>query len=88
MEAQRIFCSLEPAVLPSGSTSVVILRPPRKGDTAPTKHEYDSAICLLSAHFKRSVNVIVARQQFRRSAQQEGDTVDEYMTALRIVIAD
>lgn len=46
------------------------------------KDEHDSAVCLLSAHFKHSVNIIVARQRFSHRAEHKGEAIDEYMATL------
>ncbi|KAH6942839.1 hypothetical protein HPB50_010820 [Hyalomma asiaticum] len=88
MEGQRIFSSLTPADLQSGCATATVVSPSSTRDTESTSHAYDSAIALLSDHFKRSVNVIVARQRFSRRAHHAGETVEEYVTALRILIAD
>lgn len=42
---------------------------------------------MLSAHFERSVYVIVARQRFSHRAQH-GEKLDEHMAALRVLTAD
>ncbi|KAH7945277.1 hypothetical protein HPB49_008867 [Dermacentor silvarum] len=70
MEGQRIFSTLKPADLQSGSAPAT--SPSSTGDTGSTNDAYDSAIALLSDHFKRSVNVIVAGQWFSRRAQHAG----------------
>ncbi|KAH7977680.1 hypothetical protein HPB49_003167 [Dermacentor silvarum] len=72
MEGQRIFSTLKPADLQSGSA---LATSPSTGDTGSTNDAYDSAIALLSDHFKRSVNVIVARHWFNRRAQHAASKV-------------
>ncbi|KAL1419658.1 hypothetical protein MTO96_005072 [Rhipicephalus appendiculatus] len=68
MEGQRIISTLKPADLQSGFATATVPSPSSTSDTESTHDAYDSAIALLSDHFKRSVNVIVARQRFSRRA--------------------
>lgn len=79
--------SLHWSTLPSVSTTIATPCPSSEGDTTAMKDECDS-ICLLSAHFKHSVNVIVAQQRFSHHAEHKSEAVDEYMAALWVLIAD
>ncbi|KAL1420004.1 hypothetical protein MTO96_024712, partial [Rhipicephalus appendiculatus] len=53
MEGQRIFSTLKPADLQSGSATATVASPSSTSDTESTHDAYDSAIALLSDHFKR-----------------------------------
>ncbi|KAL1429319.1 hypothetical protein MTO96_016367 [Rhipicephalus appendiculatus] len=72
MEGQRIFSTLKPVGLHSGSATVTTANPSSTGDNGSTDDAYDTAIALLSDHFKHSVNVIVARQRCSHRAQHAG----------------
>ncbi|XP_077523583.1 uncharacterized protein LOC144134554 [Amblyomma americanum] len=53
------------------------------GDTAPEVSSYDIAVASLHAHFSATCNVVAERHRFSRRVQQAGESVNEYITALR-----
>ncbi|XP_077519781.1 uncharacterized protein LOC144129488 [Amblyomma americanum] len=53
------------------------------GDTRPEVSSYDIAVAALHAHFSATSNVVAERHRFSRRVQQAGESVNEYITALR-----
>ncbi|KAL1486270.1 hypothetical protein MTO96_009336 [Rhipicephalus appendiculatus] len=85
-EGQRIYQTLRagstaaaPAV-PSAAALTV-----KDGDeSAPaTSDEYDTALVALRHHFSTSCNVVVKRHRFHRHRQQSGESVHDFVAALR-----
>ncbi|XP_077541262.1 uncharacterized protein LOC144153500 [Haemaphysalis longicornis] len=48
---------------------------------------YDEAVATLTQHFTSSSNVVVERHRFRRRIQHPGESVQEYVAALRALAA-
>ena len=46
------------------------------------KSNYDAVKGKFTAHFVKDINVIYERAKFNRRTQQEGETVDQFVTAL------
>ena len=80
-EGQRIYATLPP-VGTTGS-DVADAKPP---DNAATP-SYDETLARLEAHFQPCVNIVTERYRFRQRAQHEGESVDEYVSALRALAA-
>ncbi|XP_077485377.1 uncharacterized protein LOC144095559 [Amblyomma americanum] len=53
------------------------------GNTRPEVSSYDIAVAALHAHFSATSNVVAERHRFSRRVQQAGESVNEYITALR-----
>ncbi|KAL1483288.1 hypothetical protein MTO96_050256 [Rhipicephalus appendiculatus] len=84
IEGQRIFFTLPPYASepppPPGSTAT------ETGDVknlAAAPSSYDQAVAALTQHFASGSNVVVERHRFRRRTQQPGESIQEYVAALR-----
>lgn len=57
----------------------------KDGDTsaAATSDEYDTALVALRHHFSTSCNVVVERHRFHRRRQHAGESVHDFVAALR-----
>ncbi|KAL1473817.1 hypothetical protein MTO96_021792 [Rhipicephalus appendiculatus] len=83
IEGQRIFFTLPPyasETAPSGSTATETDEV-KKLAAAPSS--YDQAVAALTRHFASASNVVVERHRFRRRTQQPGESIQEYVPALR-----
>ena len=49
---------------------------------------YDSAVAALNKHFKCKKNIPMARQKFMLCEPQTGETIDQYITRLKILVKD
>ncbi|KAL1426244.1 hypothetical protein MTO96_018369 [Rhipicephalus appendiculatus] len=85
-EGQRIY-----QTLPAGSTAAAPAVPSaaalavKDGDksVAATSDEYDTALVALRHHFSTSSNVVVERHRFHRRRQHSGESVHDFVAALR-----
>ncbi|XP_050037928.1 uncharacterized protein [Dermacentor andersoni] len=84
VEGQRIFSSLllTSDAAQSGESAAGGKRSKESGDTAQPS-VYDEAIETLKQHFTSTSNVVAERHRFRRRMQQPGESVQEYVAALR-----
>ncbi|XP_075733086.1 uncharacterized protein LOC142775529, partial [Rhipicephalus microplus] len=88
VEGQRIFYTL-PLQSSANAKSGEPTSDTNSGNvkyTSQTQHEassYDTAVTALHAHFTTTTNVVVERHRFGRRVQQVGETINEYITALR-----
>ncbi|KAG0445042.1 hypothetical protein HPB47_001674 [Ixodes persulcatus] len=86
LEGQRILFSLPPssdtsATVPPAAAAVKTSED--SGKTSPALSAYDQAVAVLTQHFASASNVVVERHRFRRRVQQPGESVLEYVAALR-----
>uniref|UniRef100_L7LY19 Putative tick transposon n=1 Tax=Rhipicephalus pulchellus TaxID=72859 RepID=L7LY19_RHIPC len=85
-EGQRIY-----QTLPAGSSAAAPAAPgatalaDKDGDksAAATSDEYDTALVALRHHFSTSCNVVVERHRFHRRRQHSGESVHDFVAALR-----
>ncbi|XP_049274300.1 uncharacterized protein LOC119403484 [Rhipicephalus sanguineus] len=85
-EGQRIY-----QTLPAGSTAAAPPVPSaaalavKDGDksAAATSDEYDTALVALRHHFSTTCNVVVERHRFHRRRQHSGESVHDFVAALR-----
>ncbi|KAH7966895.1 hypothetical protein HPB49_020360 [Dermacentor silvarum] len=87
IEGQRNFFALpshvsEPAPPASAATAS---DEAKKSPTAPSS--YDQAVDASTQHFASASNVVEERDRFRRRAQQPGESIQEYVAALRELAA-
>ncbi|XP_077551303.1 uncharacterized protein LOC144164995 [Haemaphysalis longicornis] len=79
-EGQRIY-----RTLPAGSSAAepaVQEKPP-----APATDEYESALIALRQQFSTSCNVVVERHRFHRRSQHAGESVHDFVAALRELVS-
>uniref|UniRef100_A0A6B0VHI3 RNA-directed DNA polymerase n=1 Tax=Ixodes ricinus TaxID=34613 RepID=A0A6B0VHI3_IXORI len=88
LEGQRIFFSLPPSSDASSTVPPAVAAATAKttedsGKTSTALSAYDQAVAVLTQHFASASNVVVERHRFRRRVQQPGESVLEYVAALR-----
>ncbi|KAL1468748.1 hypothetical protein MTO96_025192 [Rhipicephalus appendiculatus] len=78
-EGQRIFNTL--------SVSQAAEKTEEEEGTRATPDVYDSAVAALAKHFDITCNLVVERHRFHRRIQFPGESIQEYVTALRELAA-
>ncbi|XP_077520911.1 uncharacterized protein LOC144132400 [Amblyomma americanum] len=67
--------------LPADSEGASTRLLPKQTETAPSP--YDDAVTALGNHFNTRTNIVVERHRFRKRVQQPGESINEYVVALR-----
>jgi hypothetical protein len=98
-EGQRMFYALEDNRTTSTQRTVQTVngeseekgqqsaKSPSSGDTGTTD-PYDLAMKILNEHFRNNESVLASNIRFKQRKQFPGETIDEYMIALRELASD
>ncbi|KAL1436322.1 hypothetical protein MTO96_049830 [Rhipicephalus appendiculatus] len=85
-EGQRIYQTLPPgstAAAPAVPSAAALAVKDEDKSAAATSDEYDTALVALRHHFSTSCNVVVERHRFHRRRQHSGESVHDFVAALR-----
>lgn len=88
IEGLRIYNSLPEVVTPLAiEASATPSTTAATGTASPAPDEYRTALRALDAYFATTVNVVTERHNFRRRTQLPGESIDDFVLALRELAA-